>query len=214
MVAARRSELFRERFLAFDGAAGDDEMDVGTFHRDLRERVEQHVESLPGVDAADGADEQRVVGDADPRAERARPAGMELVRIRGLVDDDDVRRIELIRDGLRHRDHARRETPRQEALDAEGEAGLHVDLACVPDVRATGEQRCRPPVPGMQRVGVHDVDLLAPDEPHEPADRERPAEHVPQPVANPVAGRDPLHRDGVEGGAGGCILVGERRRAG
>ena len=173
--------------LALDRAAGDDEVGVGDPLEHARERVEQDVEALPGVDAPGGTHERRVVGDPGPGPEGPGSARGELVGVDRLVDHDDGRclgswsamacDIAITRVA---KCSVRICSTRSAA------ARLHGDLAGVPHVRAPGERCRRPAVPRVQRVGVHEVDLQRSDQLGEAADRDRP----PDAVAGPgVRGR-------------------------
>ena len=108
------------------------------------ERVEQHVEALPRVDASGRTGERDVVGDAEPRRGTARRGRLVLVGVRGLADDDDVVGVELRGDRVRHADHRRREVAREEALDVQCGARLDDDLTRVPHVRPARDGRDRP----------------------------------------------------------------------
>ena len=110
-----------------------------------------------------------------PTPSRNRPASSgRNSAVDGLVDDLDVRGIELVGDGLRHADDLRREVPSEETLELHGATRLHDDLAGVPDVRPPGDRRGRPPVQRVQRVRVHDVDAQTADQADETPDRDRP----------------------------------------
>ena len=92
-------------------------------------------------------------------------------------------------------------------------AGLDDDLARVPDVRTARETGRGPPVPGVQRVRVDDVDVESTHEARDACDRDGPPERVARPLADPVAGGDPLHRHDVHRHARGLELGAQRRVA-
>ncbi len=200
--------------LPLHGCAHDHEAGVGPLRAHPRVRVDEDVESLERVEPRHCPDHGSVVGDLDPRAERAGSRRREGSGLEVLVEDEYVRRIELRGDCVRHRDHPHREVPAQEPLDEERGARLDDDLPRVHDVRSPHEPRHRPAVPGVQRVGVHDVDVEPACEPGEAHHGDRPGRAVRRPLAATVAGRDPTHRDLVDGRARVGEVGRERRWSG
>src|SRR5262249_61609544 len=95
-VGGAGGEIGGELLLPGDGATGDDEVHLGPARLCELERVEEHLEALPGVEAADRADEWGVVRDPDPGPKPTGQPGTELVGIHGGVHDHDVFRVELV----------------------------------------------------------------------------------------------------------------------
>jgi hypothetical protein len=112
-----RCEVDGELLLPGHWRARHHEVQVGPPPLGVLERVEQHVEALPRVDAPDRAHQRGVVRDPDAVAEPPGQLGSELGRVDRLVHDLDVRRVELVGDRLRHADDLHREVPGKETLE-------------------------------------------------------------------------------------------------
>ena len=181
-----RLERVEQPLLARDGATGDHQVQARVRLLGDLEGVEEHVVPLPSVDATRRADEGYVVGNPDRGAEAARVRWSVLVGVRGFVNDHEIVGMELRADRVRHADHRCREMPCEESLDRERRTRLDDDLTRVPDVRAPGGGRNHPSVPRMERVALDHVDLTSADEPCEASHRERPADGIRDPLADPV----------------------------
>ena len=140
------------------------------------EGLEQDVHALPGVDPADIADDECVVGQPESLASPPCSTREKLRRVGFLVDDDHVAGVELGSNRCRDRQHALCEVLSQEPFETQGGTRLDDDLPCVPNVRLAGEPSGRPSVPAVQRIAVDDIGTNLAGEPPEPDHAHRPGQ--------------------------------------
>ena len=195
------------------GAPATTRCSVGPRPLALLERVEQHVEALPRVDAPDRADERRIVRDADAAPEPPGSSGRNSAGSTVSYTTSTFAPVELVGDRLRHADHLDGEVPaRKRSSRSAAPDCTTISRACQTCGRRARRRR-GPAVQRVERVRVHDVDVEAPDQPGETR-RPRPAS--PR-RSRPNRGRRGSSTAGCIGtecsvGAGGGEL-GRQRRA-
>ena len=111
----------RVTVLAQHRAPHDDEAGPRARRDQDRERVDEDVEALQRIEPRHRTHHGNIVGETDPRPERARVRGRELVRVEVLVEHDDVRGIELRTHGVRHGNDTIGEVTAEEPFDSQRE---------------------------------------------------------------------------------------------
>jgi len=153
-------------------SAADKELHVRHGAVDQVRRLEEDVHALPGIESRDDTDEGHGLAQAQLAADAVvgALAGMERIQVYAVVElhhatgDAPAPPTEHLPDRVAHDHEARGEAADETDLEGPDGAGLHHDLADVPDVWAAGPERREEAVQVVDGIGVDQADAFASDE--------------------------------------------------